>query len=120
DHIALNAVSDGLAKEAAEIVEASRGDMCLYADNIPVSPSLSQLSSALQRKWKLFGGVDVELLGTVAADKWPDIEAAAETTNTSVTETGRVMRCENEIGRVYLYENAQKKILNKDGYTHFK
>ncbi|HLR08967.1 MAG TPA: thiamine-phosphate kinase [Bacillota bacterium] len=120
DRIALNDVSDGLANEAAEIVEASGVDICLYADNIPVSPSFSQFSSALQRKWKLFGGEDFELLGTVAADKWPDIEAAAETTNTSVTEIGRVMRCENETGRVYLYENAQKKILNKDGYTHFK
>src|SRR5699024_10042151 len=121
DRVALNDISDGLANEAAEIAEASGTDMCLYADHIPVSPGFSQFPPALQRKWTFFGGEDFELLGTVAADQWEDIETAAAKTKTPVTKIGRVYSSQNhEPGRVFLYENNQKKVLHKEGYTHFR
>ena len=68
-------------------------------------------------QWKLFGGEDFELLGTVSKEDWDIVQLAAKETDTKVTKVGYVSsKAENY---VYLVnKDSEKVILNNDGYTH--
>lgn len=119
--VALNDISDGIANEASEIAEASKHPLYIYEDKIPVSQHFNQFSAERQRNWKLFGGEDFELLGTVPEKDWPMVQNAAEQTNVQVTAIGYVgdlKEANDEL--VYLYENAKLRPLTKLGYDHLK
>lgn len=118
--VSLNDISDGIANEASEIAVASQVSIGLYANQLPVSASFEQFPSDLQRKWKLFGGEDFELMGTVAKEDWLHVKNAAELTRTPISKIGYVRYTENEAGRVYLHENNQRHPLYKKGYIHNK
>ena len=119
--ISLNDISDGIANEAAEIANASNVSIHLYEDAVPVSKSFNQFPTSLQAKWKLFGGEDFELLGTVAKEEWPKVQYVAEQKNTKISKIGYVTLNEDKKSRVYLINNKKEKvILKKEGYTHLK
>lgn len=118
--VTLNDISDGLANEASEIAEASRVNIVLKDDLIPLRSSLSQFSMSLQHKWAYFGGEDFELLGTVARKNWDQVKVIAKQTNTSVTEIGYIEECPVTLGQVYLMKDHKKQRLHKKGYTHLK
>jgi len=119
--MSLNDISDGIANEASEIANASNVSIHLYEDAVPISKSFNQFPSSLQYKWKLFGGEDFELLGTVEEEEWPKVQYAAEQTNTKLSKIGYVTLNEDNKSRVYLINNKKEKvILKKEGYTHLK
>ncbi|WP_404451217.1 thiamine-phosphate kinase [Virgibacillus necropolis] len=118
DRVALNDISDGIGNEAAEIAEASQVTLHLFEDKIPTSASYSQFPSELQEKWKLFGGEDFELVGTVSKDKWTYVQEAANDIGIPVTEIGYVSQYKNNY--VYLHKDNRHIPLKKDGYNHLK
>lgn len=118
DRVSLNDVSDGIANEASEIAEASNVSIVLRENDIPVARSFYQFSYEQQYQWKLSGGEDFELLGTVAKDDWYVVKEAAEKTNTQLTIIGYVV--EENKHPVYIEDNNVRKVLKKNGYTHLK
>src|SRR5699024_2905198 len=118
--IALNDISDGIANETAEIAAASHVDITLDADALPVSASFDQFPEELQRYWKLFGGEDFEIMGTVAKEDWPKVKKVAEQTKTPIAKIGYAQYTGKEVNQVYLHENNQSQPLDKKGYIHMK
>lgn len=118
DRVALNDISDGIGNEAAEIAEASHVTIHLFEDDIPTSESYSQFPSELQKKWKLFGGEDFELLGTVSEGNWIHVQKAAKDSGLAVTKIGYVSQYKNNY--VYLHKDNKQVALEKDGYNHLK
>src|SRR5699024_10967921 len=115
NRLSLNDISDGLANEAREIAEASQVTINLLEDAIPISPSFSQFPSILQHQWKLLGGEDFELLGTVSKDDWPLVKETALKTNTLISRIGNVVINEtNKQSEVYLLGNTEKSILKNE------
>lgn len=121
NRLSLNDISDGLANEAREIAEASQVTINLSENAIPISPSFSQFPPTLQHQWKLFGGEDFELLGTVSENDWPQVKKAASKTNTFISKIGNVTANENNKPcEVYLLRDNDKSILKNEGYIHLK
>ncbi len=117
--VALNDISDGIASEANEIAESSYVTMILDEKLIPTSSSFKQFPIELQQKWKLYGGEDFELLGTVPIKDWDKVKRAAKLANTSITKIGHVEK-EGRAGSVLLIDNHKTVRLEKKGYTHLK
>nr|WP_245347897.1 thiamine-phosphate kinase [Oceanobacillus polygoni] len=117
--VTLNDISDGIASEANEIADASRVTLLLDEAAIPTSSSYSQFPLKLQEKWKLFGGEDFELLGTVPAKDWDEVKQIGELTNTNVTKIGEVSET-SPCGKVFLKQQHKSILLEKKGYTHLK
>lgn len=117
ERLALNDISDGIANEGKEIAEASNVTLTLSELELPTSEYFNQFTTEQQLQWKLFGGEDFELLGTVSKKDWDMVELAAKETETKVTKIGNVsLKTKNSI---YLITKDNKKvILNNDGYTH--
>ncbi|MFZ3579554.1 thiamine-phosphate kinase [Virgibacillus sp. DJP39] len=118
DRVALNDISDGVGSEAIEIAEASQVTLHITETALPVSESFSQFPSDLQKKWKLFGGEDFELVGTVSKQNWQSVQQAANRIGVTVTEIGYVSEYNNHYA--YLHENNSRVPLKKDGYNHLK
>ncbi|MFD1038627.1 thiamine-phosphate kinase [Virgibacillus byunsanensis] len=118
--IVFNDISDGIANEANEIAEASKVSLILYEKQLPIKDSYEQFPPKLQHKWKLFGGEDFELLGTVSNKDWNELQIIAKETNTPLKEIGYVDDSQSNIGQVFLHENKQTYRLQKKGYTHLK
>lgn len=117
--VALNDISDGLASEAAEIAEASQVTITIHDDIIPTSESLQQFPENLQHKWKLYGGEDFELLGTVSSSDWEKVKEIADETNTKITKIGYVT-VDIDYGGVFLVQHNKRRQIYKQGYTHLK
>lgn len=116
--LALNDISDGIASEANEIAEASQLSIIFYEDKLPVHPSFHQFDTELQHKWKLFGGEDFELLGTVAKNDWDEVQQVARSLEVQITEIGYVS-CDHPVGQVFLQRKNEKlQRLEKKGYNH--
>ncbi|WP_163970895.1 thiamine-phosphate kinase [Oceanobacillus halotolerans] len=120
NRVALNDISDGIANEASELAKDSNVDIHLIADNIPIHASLEQFTLMDQRKWKLFGGEDFELIGTVSSKDWPNVKEAAEKSDTKLTKVGYVTDPKSTEGKVFLHEEEKTSLLKKHGYTHLK
>jgi len=119
DRLVFNDISDGIVSEAREISQASKVDIMLHENKLPVSKYFKQFPIHLQSEWKLYGGEDFELLGTVAREDWPKVQQVAERLKLQVTEIGEVLK-PSQRGQVYLKENNQIKLVNKSGYIHFR
>ncbi|MFC4025486.1 thiamine-phosphate kinase [Oceanobacillus longus] len=118
--LALNDISDGIASEANEIAEASSVTITLVDELLPTSTNFNQFPADLQYKWKLYGGEDFELMGTVSKEEWNEVKRIAELTNTMVSKIGYVSAAD-PVGRVFLKQNHNKDIiLEKKGYVHLK
>ncbi|MDC3414235.1 thiamine-phosphate kinase [Aquibacillus sp. 3ASR75-11] len=118
--VTLNDISDGIASEASEIAEASGVAMHLYYESIPIHKSLLNFRQSEQRKWMLFGGEDFELIGTVPKKDWPDVQKAADKTNTPIALIGYIEENPMYAGSVFLHEKGKKRRLHKLGYNHLK
>lgn len=117
--VCLNDVSDGIGNETIEIAEASNVQMLIHENLIPTSKDFAQFDVKLQRHWKLFGGEDFELLGTVSPKDWPKIKRVAERLNLRVTQIGEVLNKKG--GKAYVKRgNDNIELLRKDGYRHLK
>ncbi|WP_339217864.1 AIR synthase-related protein [Ornithinibacillus sp. FSL M8-0202] len=118
NRVALNDISDGIASEAHELAESSKVGMVLIEDKIPVHPAYAQFDSNLQYNWKLFGGEDFELLGTVSRSDWELVKQRAQQLSLRLTEIGYVTD-EKDAGKVFLQQENGKIIqLEKKGYNH--
>ncbi|MFC2947543.1 thiamine-phosphate kinase [Virgibacillus sediminis] len=117
--VSLNDISDGLANEVNEIADASQVTIILNEKDLPVSPQYPQFPVDLQHKWKLYGGEDFELVGTVAEDDWESVKEAASNTDTVVTPIGYVAE-RSLSSKVYLITDNGKIPLYSEGYTHLK
>lgn len=116
NRVALNDISDGIASEAHEIAEASKVGLVLIEDKLPIHPALNQFDAELQYRWKLFGGEDYELLGTVSPRDWELVKQSAERHQVPITEIGYVT---DDSGKVFLQkENGKMERLEKKGYNH--
>ncbi|WP_407271872.1 thiamine-phosphate kinase [Radiobacillus sp. PE A8.2] len=120
NRVTLNDVSDGIGNEAAEIAEASGVTVYINEAKIPVHNELLQFSNEQQIQWKLFGGEDFELIGTVARKDWPMVEEAAIKTGTLVKQIGYVKHEPKKNGTVFLEKAGKITKLDKAGYTHLK
>jgi len=115
--VALNDISDGIASESNEIAQASHVSIMIEEEKLPVSRHYNQFPEGLQHQWKLYGGEDFELLGTVKEANWSEIERIAERTNTKVTKIGMVLT-EEKNGSVWLKQNDKYNLMEKKGYNH--
>lgn len=118
DRVALNDISDGISNEANEIAEASDVELTIIEESIPVSNSFQQFSEAQQYDWKLSGGEDFELLGTVSEAQWPRVQEIAARTETPIQQIGYVREAEEPC--VLIQSHGKTKQLMKNGYTHLK
>ncbi|MDL4841947.1 thiamine-phosphate kinase [Aquibacillus rhizosphaerae] len=118
--IALNDISDGIANEAAEIADASKVTMNIEYNSIPYHDLLKGFDKDMQKEWKLFGGEDFELIGTVPKKDWDIVKKVAESTKTKVTAIGYVTDYTDSNPNVFLHEDKDVSILDKSGYTHLK
>ncbi|UJL48171.1 thiamine-phosphate kinase [Virgibacillus sp. NKC19-16] len=116
---ALNDISDGLASEATEIAEASQVTITIHDDYIPTSKSFNQFPEDLQHKWKLYGGEDFELLGTVSSSDWEIVKEIADETNTKISKIGYVT-VDADYGGIFLVQHNKRERIYKKGYTHLK
>lgn len=119
--IALNDVSDGIISEAMEVAEASNVSIVIKEDFVPVHKDFNQFPKKLQRKWKLFGGEDFELFGTVPLKDWPYIQQIAQKEKLVVTKVGYVTDRNIHAGAyVYLEKEGKLERVTERGYTHLK
>lgn len=120
NRVALNDISDGMANEADEIAAASNVSISIYENKLPIRSSIQQFPLSLQHKWKLFGGEDFELMGTIAPSEWDELIKIAQKTETPLTEIGYVGQEQRKSHNVYLIDrNNQRVPLGKKGYTHW-
>ncbi|MUK88533.1 thiamine-phosphate kinase [Ornithinibacillus sp. L9] len=119
--VCLNDISDGIASEAIEIAQASHVNLHIFDEKLPVRNTFDQFPQSLQHKWKLFGGEDFEILGTVSKDDWAMVEEAAKKTNTKLTNIGYVKDTIDTTGNVFLHRSNEKvEQLEKKGYNHLR
>lgn len=116
--MALNDISDGLASELNELAESS--DVAIIIDDakIPVHPYFSQFKKEDQYNWKLFGGEDFELVGTVAPTEWEKLQEIAKSLQLPITKIGYVVSDEKINGNVYIEKDKQTERLKPKGYRH--
>ncbi|GGP16716.1 thiamine-phosphate kinase [Oceanobacillus neutriphilus] len=118
ERVALNDISDGISNEANEIAEASGVELIIIEEKIPVSQTFHQFSEKQQYEWKLSGGEDFELLGTVSKQEWARVQEIAYQENTPIKQIGYVR--ESDEPRVLIQSQEEVKQLTKSGYTHLK
>ncbi len=118
ERVALNDISDGISNEANEIAEASGVELIIIEEKVPVSQTFYQFSEEQQYEWKLSGGEDFELLGTVPEKEWSRVQEIAHQANTPIKQIGCVREAEEP--RVLIQSKEEIKRLTKSGYTHLK
>jgi len=116
--VTLNDVSDGIAREALEIAEASDKTIILNDDKIPIHDDLSQFTKKQQNEWKYNGGEDFELIGTIHKNDWFKLKEAAKKANIKLTQIGHVTSRKQQ--SVYIKKNNELISLEVHGYTHLK
>lgn len=116
--LALNDISDGVANELHEIAASSGVTIEIDAMKIPISDELKQFSQKEQTEWKLFGGEDFELVGTVAKTDFSFVENVGKKLGVKVTEIGNVSYNRQRQGEVFIYQNGKWEKLKKHGYIH--
>lgn len=115
--MSLNDISDGLASELHEIAGASHVTIVIDQERLPFSEPLQNYASDRAIEFALFGGEDFELVGTISAEGWDDLQMACIRENLVITEIGRV---EQGPSSVLLSSNGKRIPLKKKGYNHFK
>lgn len=114
--VALNDLSDGIASEANELAEASQQTIIIDYDKIPKHPSLVNYEPEEIERYILFGGEDFQLLGTIAPNKWKELQTLFQKNEVQVTAIGHVEAGEEAV--LLLKDNVANP-LDKSGYNHF-
>lgn len=111
----LNDISDGLASESNEIAKASRVDLILQKERIPLSDELrhwAKLADKDPYAYALTGGEDYELVFTLRPDDFTALQRDCD----YVTPIGTV---EAGNGTVWLETDGVRNVLPPVGWTHF-
>lgn len=116
--VALNDISDGISNELHEIASSSAVTLTIEAEKIPISEGLKQFPKDKQDEWKLFGGEDFELVGTVNKDDFPFVQQIGESLSVTVTEIGNVAYNRQRQGEVFIKKDGFIERLEKLGYIH--
>ncbi|MBS7531519.1 thiamine-phosphate kinase [Hazenella sp. IB182353] len=112
-------VSDGLAREAYEIAEASHVKLVIQPEWIPISTACQTYASRIQYnpiEWALNGGEDYQLLGTISPAGWKELQQKAIACGWKVTQIGYV---EPGTGTVEMEVSGKRRELQTKGYNHF-
>jgi thiamine-monophosphate kinase len=117
---ALNDISDGLASEAWEIVEASGLGIDLIEDRIPLAEEL--LAYARQKgkdpiDFVLYGGEDYELIGTMPAGRALETQIAFKDAGLTMHIIGYVNGDHRSV--MLAQSNGALVPVPKHGYNHF-
>lgn len=113
----MNDISDGLASETNEIAKASQVGIRIWAEQIPLSPSLKKAAAVFQQSaldFALYGGEDYQLVFTIAQEKYGQLRAALP----ALTVIGEVTRGANAVELVH--GDARIVKLEARGYNHFR
>jgi thiamine-monophosphate kinase len=124
---AMNDISDGLASELHEIVQASGCGARIWAERLPISQeaaSLARRMGAEPQDWALYGGEDYELLLTIPGGKGSPLQVR-KLNRTLVKATGTPL---SFIGRIFpdpgvveiVQPNGEIEPLLPGGYDHFR
>ncbi|KMJ56694.1 thiamine monophosphate kinase [Bacillus sp. LL01] len=116
DRVSLNDVSDGLASELLEIAEASRVDITVNKETIPISTDVKDYNSENAFNWAMTGGEDFELVGSIPEVDWSSLQEECLLSGISITRIGTV---HTGTGQVFLKTNESIQTLKKEGYNHF-
>lgn len=116
--MALNDISDGIASEANEIAKASNISLEIEPNKIPIHKELKQFSPILQYQWKMSGGEDFELLGTVSAQEWQELKNIAEDNNITISKIGSVSNHHERNGSAWIKDADKIFRLEPTGYIH--
>ncbi len=111
-------VSDGLAKDLARLVAASGAGADVRLDAVPVSHAARTMCErgAVRRENLIASGEDYEVLFTVSADRWPELQAVAEKREVPVTQLGVITEGPGVIWRA---ADGKPLHLAADGWDHF-
>ncbi len=113
-------ISDGLLSDLGHICEESRVGARLWAERIPLSPSLRGMAAgSTSAAWQmaLQGGEDYELLFSAPPENGPRIRALGRKWECGITRIGRIERGESGI----VVENGNGPVDPRlfKGYDHF-
>lgn len=123
---AMNDISDGLASELHEIVQASGCGARIWAERLPLSPSTIKMANSIgvnPLEWALYGGEDYELLLTIPGSKGSPLRvrrlsnSLKRATGTSLSLIGRILPFP---GVELVYPDGRVEPLAQGGYNHFK
>ncbi|MDX8047580.1 thiamine-phosphate kinase [Gracilibacillus sp. S3-1-1] len=120
ERMALNDISDGISNEANEIAKASNKTLIIDYHQVPSHPLLADFTLEQCLDWKISGGEDFELIGTVPANDWATLQKIAKETNIKITAIGMVQDDEKKNGTVWLRDGNTLNKLAKSGYTHLR
>ncbi|WP_077620344.1 thiamine-phosphate kinase [Bacillus sinesaloumensis] len=115
--VSLNDISDGLASETNEIARASDVSLILDEDKIPLSGEIQKQYKNQALEFALYGGEDFELVGTVAASEWDNLQKVAKSYGYLISKIGTVKEGSSS---VLLNRNGELQKLEMKGYNHFK
>lgn len=115
--LSLNDISDGIASEANEIAEASRVQLVIDYNKLPIGNYIQNYPVTDQFKWTLFGGEDYQLIGTIGEEDWPSIQQLFNDKGIPLIPVGSVQSGKPE---VFLQYEGKQIVLEKKGYNHFK
>ncbi len=115
-------LSDGLSSDIGHICEQSRVGVRLWAEELPIPPSVRQVAGWLnQPAWQLAlaGGDDYELCFTAPAAAADELAArVAQEIGTPVTIVGEILPAEQ--GHRLLLADGQELPLEAAGWQHFR
>ncbi len=116
-------VSDGLLADVEHIAKASRVNIMLNVEKLPIAACLQTVDNRQYEAWALSGGDDYQLLFTVSQDKLPQVNALIQQQVISATAIGQVNAMPSDLlaagqwvtcslnGKPYNYKTK--------GYDHF-
>ncbi|SEN97693.1 thiamine-monophosphate kinase [Amphibacillus marinus] len=117
--VALNDISDGISSEANELAQASGLTVYLDENQIPISKALAQFPIGDQQMFKLSGGEDFELLGSIAPSEWDKLKEVAQKSATQLTQIGFVKDESERNGKVFIKSDGDYyRLLEPNGYVH--
>lgn len=123
---AMNDLSDGLASELHEIVQASGCGAQIWTERLPVCPGAVSLARRLGTDplhWAFYGGEDYELLFTVPGGKGSPLQlrrlsrSLQKATGTPLSVIGRVLPAAR--GVTVVDQAGAARPLLPQGYSHF-
>ncbi len=124
---AMNDISDGLATELWEIVQASGCSARFWAERLPIPPLVQQVAAELGAdplEWALYGGEDYELVLTVSGGKGSPLRARRlayklkRATGTGLSFIGRIFSTRDS--KVEMVRSDEEVVeLSPRGYDHF-
>lgn len=118
---AVNDISDGLAKDLLEIVEASQVGAELWPEAIPRSPSTREVARAAGKDsldFALYGGEDFELVLTVAPEAVEKVLASGREAGISLSVIGEIKL--QEEGLTLCWPDGRREPLPPGGWDHFR